>query len=418
MPLIKHRVSTLLMIFIHAFIVMHLQASVLSAQIREFTYEITHTDSISSGIIHYKIVEKSVPWTLNVLKIDLSKPEIRFNTVKAKDQLRAYEKTSDMLSRSNTDDIVYAAVNGDFYRSGGIPIGAQISMGELVKSPDRPWHLFSITEDNQVDFSFPAYEGTVEYSIYDSIRNESLRYKQSISNVNPDTATKGLIYVYNRFYESELPNDEHIRAFILEPLEHWMVNKPVKSIITAVKEEGGFLVPKMGDSLLTGLNKTVHPFKQQDVTEPSVLVYTTTEHEDLNRLTKGDTLTIHHRLHPGLPSIYSAVGGNQQILTNGVFTGDWPERHPRTAVGINADTSNVYFITVDGRQEASMGMTLRELAEFMQTLKITQAMNLDGGGSTTMVVRDKVVNLPSDKTGERTVSNALMVIQKKPAEID
>jgi exopolysaccharide biosynthesis protein len=87
-------------------------------------------------------------------------------------------------------------------------------------------------------------------------------------------------------------------------------------------------------------------------------------------------------------------------------------RHPRTAVGIRKDGSLV-FITVDGRRPSqSVGMTIAEIADLMRELGCTDAINLDGGGSTTMVIRDKVVNHPSDPSGERPVGNALLVFRR------
>ena len=97
------------------------------------------------------------------------------------------------------------------------------------------------------------------------------------------------------------------------------------------------------------------------------------------------------------------------------------DRHPRTAVGFTRNRETVYLVTVDGRQPGhSVGMTLEELAELMTTKlpqftksgqPAFQAVNLDGGGSTTMVVRNTVVNRPSDQTGERPVANALLVVR-------
>lgn len=95
-------------------------------------------------------------------------------------------------------------------------------------------------------------------------------------------------------------------------------------------------------------------------------------------------------------------------------------RHPRTAVGINERTNQVFFVTVDGRQTGvSIGSTLKELAEYLISLGATAAINLDGGGSTTMVVRKPggaepaIVNVPSDKN-ERSVSAILEVINSAP----
>jgi len=84
-------------------------------------------------------------------------------------------------------------------------------------------------------------------------------------------------------------------------------------------------------------------------------------------------------------------------------------RHPRTCV---CETRRAYlFIAIDGRQENAEGMTLSEVQNFLLGLGCKNAINLDGGGSTTMWMRDQgVINSPSDKAGERPVSNALLIL--------
>ena len=89
-------------------------------------------------------------------------------------------------------------------------------------------------------------------------------------------------------------------------------------------------------------------------------------------------------------------------------------RHPRTAVAKLKD-GKFLMITVDGRSEASGGIGLQDLAEYLLSLGAVDAMNLDGGGSTTMFVNGKVVNHPSDKEGERKVSDAILVTLRKPS---
>jgi hypothetical protein len=93
-------------------------------------------------------------------------------------------------------------------------------------------------------------------------------------------------------------------------------------------------------------------------------------------------------------------------------------RHPRTAAGIASGGRRLLLVTVDGRQKPySDGMTLRELAHLMLALGARDAINLDGGGSTAMVLKSPatrrlaVVNRPSDASGERAVGNALAVVR-------
>lgn len=88
-------------------------------------------------------------------------------------------------------------------------------------------------------------------------------------------------------------------------------------------------------------------------------------------------------------------------------------RHPRTAVGVSGDRSRVWIVVVDGRQGAySAGMTLTELAELLRALGAENAVNLDGGGSSAMVLAGKVASRPSDPEGERAVANALLVVHE------
>ncbi|MEX0660322.1 MAG: phosphodiester glycosidase family protein [Balneolaceae bacterium] len=90
-------------------------------------------------------------------------------------------------------------------------------------------------------------------------------------------------------------------------------------------------------------------------------------------------------------------------------------RHPRTAVGIT-ESGELLLITVDGRSSEANGMSIPELTELMESMGAISALNLDGGGSTTMWTQEKgVVSYPSDNgqfdnEGERGVANALLLI--------
>jgi hypothetical protein len=97
----------------------------------------------------------------------------------------------------------------------------------------------------------------------------------------------------------------------------------------------------------------------------------------------------------------------------GTFARFSTTRHPRTGVGFSRDSATLYLVTVDGRSESSSGMSLAEFAALMQALGVAQGLNLDGGGSTTLVIRGQVVNHPSDSTGERKVGNALLVTRRR-----
>jgi hypothetical protein len=116
--------------------------------------------------------------------------------------------------------------------------------------------------------------------------------------------------------------------------------------------------------------------------------------------------------------IEDAVAGVPRLIRNGKVDIPWEQekssrsfvetRHPRTAVAKLKD-GKFLMIVVDGRSESSGGIALPNLANYLLELGATDAMNLDGGGSSTMVLDGKVVNRPSDKEGERLVSDAIIV---------
>ena len=88
------------------------------------------------------------------------------------------------------------------------------------------------------------------------------------------------------------------------------------------------------------------------------------------------------------------------------------DRHPRTMIGVGRG-GVIWLITVDGRNPAvSLGMTFAELQRLAVRVGLRDALNLDGGGSTTMVVRGEVVNHPSDPTGPRKVSDGILVFSR------
>jgi hypothetical protein len=148
--------------------------------------------------------------------------------------------------------------------------------------------------------------------------------------------------------------------------------------------------------------------------------------EEVQKMGDGDTVKVLLTTLPRIPrgaAPVMIIGGWPRILRDGenvagesstiegTLSRNAEARHPRTAVGFSRDSSTLFVLTVDGRSENSGGMTLVELASVMRELGAWQAMNFDGGGSTTMVVDGKVVNHPSDKEGERAVGNALLVVE-------
>ncbi|MGW6932424.1 phosphodiester glycosidase family protein [Lentzea sp. NPDC054927] len=134
----------------------------------------------------------------------------------------------------------------------------------------------------------------------------------------------------------------------------------------------------------------------------------------LKALEPGDRLTVDYRSRTSNGSEpRTAIGGRQLLVKDGKNVAPADPLHPRTAVGFSADGKKMVMLTVDGRQGAFLlGLNLRDLADAMIELGAHNALNLDGGGSSTMLAREpgttelKVVNTPSDG-GERPIPNGL-----------
>lgn len=148
----------------------------------------------------------------------------------------------------------------------------------------------------------------------------------------------------------------------------------------------------------------------------------------LARLKRGDRvdLAVDYTTVKGRREAWAAaddiVSGAGLLLWRGNDVEDWDEeklalegfvdaRHPRSLVGRDRD-GDTWLVVIDGRQpEQSAGMSLPELTAFARRLGLVDALNLDGGGSSTMVVKGEIVNRPSDPL-PRPVSDAIVVLRK------
>ncbi|MFC7492829.1 MULTISPECIES: phosphodiester glycosidase family protein [unclassified Nocardioides] len=136
--------------------------------------------------------------------------------------------------------------------------------------------------------------------------------------------------------------------------------------------------------------------------------------KQLKKLKKGRKVVVKAWLK-GKPKM--AISGDRPLIDDGIIkVVDNRVMHPRTAVGIDRDTGQVLLLVVDGRSSVSRGYTMVELANLMIDLGADEAMNLDGGGSSTMIARDaagvnQVLNVPSDGY-QRWVANGLQVTYK------
>lgn len=116
------------------------------------------------------------------------------------------------------------------------------------------------------------------------------------------------------------------------------------------------------------------------------------------------------------------IGGGPALLQGGKYVDAWAQegfksefgekRHPRTAIGATKG-GDVWLVVVDGRQDMSVGATVAETAAIMARLGCVEAMNLDGGGSSTLALSGLVLNRPSDGS-ERPIANSVLLMAGAP----
>ncbi len=135
----------------------------------------------------------------------------------------------------------------------------------------------------------------------------------------------------------------------------------------------------------------------------------------VKRLKKGRRVKVGFHL-AGRPAM--AIGGDRPLLVNGQRAViDDTIMHPRTAVGIDSVNKRLFLVVVDGRSAASRGSTMVELANLMSELGADNALNLDGGGSSTLITPNRkgirtVRNVPSDGS-QRLVPNGLGLFARR-----
>lgn len=141
----------------------------------------------------------------------------------------------------------------------------------------------------------------------------------------------------------------------------------------------------------------------------------------------GDSILMNIVTNPDWKNIKMSVSGSSILVKDGQIpasfsfnASDIVKSSPKTAVGGTKDGRQLIFATVDGRQDSSIGMTQAEMAQFMLDVGAYNALNMDGGGSTTMVARQtgettlEVMNSPSDGLARR-VSTAIGIITTAPS---
>jgi len=358
--------------------------------------QILQKSHLGPGITYYHEFRASGPWHIHVLEIDLKVQGNHLETALAQDKIKDLEKTSSMAARNNYQNHhVVAAINGDFFEADGMPVGSQVLNGILIKSP-TDCSIFGISKKMKPFIDIVSFQGWLWTDDKSSF---------SINGVNERRDVDELI-IYNKYFG------------VSSATNRWGIEITAESLSPNIFVNDTFYVKVTAkdSSMAAYSGNNEIPSKGVILSGHGVAAIFLNNHININ-----DTLAILLQLLPQQDSILELIGGLPRLIRNGKVSVEWAEeniyesfvknRHPRTAIAFSQDSSIIYFFTIDGRQpDYSVGMSLYELAYYMLEWHAFQGLNLDGGGSTTMVVGNKVVNSPSDPEGERAVANAILII--------
>ena len=356
---------------------------------------IDRCQTVGPGMVYKHLFVLDKLWNINILEIDLTNPYVKIETVKARNSCQGVETVSSMAGRRTfVRHQVVAAINGDFFSIEGIPNNVQVIQGQILQNPIEVSAI-------GFDVNNRPWLGTV------SFKGELITPNGShvIHGVNKERGFNETI-LYNSYYGRSTRTDKWGSEIAIRPITPWIVNDTVWAVVQA-KEclKGNMTIPENG-AVISGQG------------EESIIFLN-------NNAVIGDTIALVLKLTPAIPRLVELMGGLPKIVykgknwaANGFREEHGPvhafQIHPRTAIGFNADSTKLYFFTVDGRKPpVYRGMTLPELADLMIDFGVAYGVNLDGGGSTTFYLQNRIVNIPTEGH-ERPVAAAILAVSTAP----
>ena len=353
------------------------------------------------GVTAAKYDIPELPLKVSVVEMDLTNPYIVMETCLGGEKSVACETPVSMASRNNRPGHeVVGAVNGDFFMTSptnevGLPVSGQVRNDELVLSSHNRACLV-LDNDNRPYIDRLTFTGTVTSGETSFALNLVNRMRYAYENIAANQS-----FLFTRSYGPVTYDGSSSGKMVLlrpagDPFR-WNANGVEQCIIEDIFDAKGSTTIPDGKAILW-LKGTYANYAQS--------------------LNVGDELSVSFRLTLNNESqdinIHQLIGGsNHIIMQNGQFMEDWAERHPRTAIGFNADSTRLYFVVVDGRHLTSTGVTLREMKGIFDALGAVNAVNLDGGGSSCILVNDEVLNHPSDGP-VRAVGNGCLFVSTAP----
>ncbi|MCX8127818.1 MAG: phosphodiester glycosidase family protein [Synergistetes bacterium] len=319
---------------------------------------------------------------ISYLKFNPQSDSLKLGIELAGSQVQNKERLSDICRRMNA----IAGINGGFFKSDGEPVGALMIDGVLISEPLPNRGCFGWSNKGKFIFGKVSWEGSIRSQNGLTITIDGLNRKP-----NKDEE----LIVYTPFYGEILDLG---KESTIATIRGERVYEVKRSQIEVIPKDGFIIV---------GYGERGNILYQLQIGEKvSVKAY-----------------LIPEKKSPIWREVSFLIQGGPTLIENGEIVNDDEgfnhnlinKKHPRTIIG-ETRSGHIILMVIDGRNPIrSEGLTVEELKIMLKNLGLKNALNLDGGGSTTLYLQGKLYNTPSDGK-EREISYALLILNKKKGE--
>lgn len=324
-------------------------------------------------------------WNVNVLRVDMA--QARLDVIRARDTAIGLETVTSIAARTGA----IAAVNGGYFRTSGDFLGdstgtVQID-GVIWSEPDRGRAAVGLVRQgrgSRLIFGHVVWQASIEAG----------RAKRAVDGLNRARGPNDLVVFTPEFGPATITDATGIEVVVRSDR------------VVEIHDEGGSTAIPRDGYVVSARGEARDWVRHTLRTGTRVRVRTVLQPADPFR--SNPWAAAEDILGAG-PKLVTAGRVDVTDVREKMIPSFSPELHPRTAIGALAD-GRALLIVADGRRAPErVGLALPDLAALLIELGVVEAINLDGGGSTAMVVKGKLVNFPTDPTGERPVSDAIVV---------
>jgi len=404
--MIKIQKLILLLVLILTLLIASIYATEFTDWLKEHNLDDWEYIQIGPGSFYKKIDIPEIPLSIDVIKIELKNKYVNIDLQKPDDSLYGKGTVSNIVKDEiEKDRRVVAAINSSFWESNRRPVGLFIDEGVMYNTNN---YRSSLIKTKHGKFVISKTNLDIRFSFK--------RNKIKIDNVN-DKGEEDKVAVYTSPFKNEITLKENETGILIAIGNHkFTPTNKVKGKIVKILEAGQIITPEKNTVILIG-NKDSLTFLKNAKLNGKVKFYIKnstplpSSHPLIGRwLGRGDDIEF---AVTGAPQIVKDGQNIYQGIDEKLSESFINSNHPRTGCGITKNNKTIYWVVIDGRQpNFSIGVNLDEFAQLFLKLGSYNALNLDGGGSSSMVVGNQIMNSPSDYTGERVVSDAILLLSQ------